>query len=86
VLISDLIFPVYKIDHEHSKGLSKSVRTIGSSSHRGPVILERKKSGSDPGQFQYAMITDAVYKIDHEQSENMFLRNVWRYQRGIQKS
>jgi hypothetical protein len=31
---------------------------IGSSSHRGPVILERKKSGSDPGQFHYA-ITDA---------------------------
>jgi hypothetical protein len=28
-------------------------------SYRGPVILERKKSGSDPGQFHYAMITDA---------------------------
>jgi hypothetical protein len=41
------------------KGLSKSVRAIGSSSHRGPVILERKKSGSDPGQFHYAMITNA---------------------------
>jgi hypothetical protein len=27
-----------------------------------------------------------VYKIDREQSENMFLRNVWKYQRGIQKS
>jgi hypothetical protein len=23
------------------------------------VILERKKSGSDPGKFHYAMITDA---------------------------
>jgi hypothetical protein len=41
----------------NSKGLSKSVLAIGSSS----VILERKKSGSDPeaGQFHYAMITDA---------------------------
>jgi hypothetical protein len=27
-----------------------------------------------------------VYKIDREQSEKMFLRNVWRYQRGIQKT
>jgi hypothetical protein len=50
VLIPDLIFPVYKIDREQS---------VGSSSHRGPVILEREKSGSDPGQFHYAMITDA---------------------------
>jgi hypothetical protein len=33
------------------KRLSKSVRAIGSLSHRGPVILERKKSGSDPGSF-----------------------------------
>jgi hypothetical protein len=35
----------------HSKGLSKSVLAIGSSSHQGRVILERKKSGSDPGSF-----------------------------------
>ena len=42
------------------EGLSKYVRTIGSSSHRGPVILDRKKSCSDPGQFHYLyMITDA---------------------------
>ena len=27
-----------------------------------------------------------IYKIDREQSAKMFLRNVWRYQRGIQKS
>ena len=33
----------------NSKGLSKSVRTIGSSSHRGPVNLEKEKSSSDPG-------------------------------------
>ena len=26
-----------------------------------PVILERKKSGSDPGQFHYVMITDAQW-------------------------
>jgi hypothetical protein len=38
----------------NSKGLSKCVRAIGSSSHRGPVISERKKSGSDPGQFHYS--------------------------------
>jgi hypothetical protein len=31
------------------KGTVKSVRAIGSLSHRGPVILERKKSDSDPG-------------------------------------
>jgi hypothetical protein len=41
-----------------SKGLSKSVQAIGSSSHRGSVILERKKSYSDLGQFHNA-ITDA---------------------------
>jgi hypothetical protein len=35
----------------NTKGLSKSVLAIGSSSHRGRVILERKKSGSDPGSF-----------------------------------
>ena len=30
------------------------------SRHRGPVILDRKKSCSDPGQFHYLyMITDA---------------------------
>jgi hypothetical protein len=34
-------------------------RAIGSLSHLGPVISERKKSGSDLGQFHYAMITDA---------------------------
>jgi hypothetical protein len=34
-----------------AKGLSKSVLAIGSSSHRGRVILERNKSGSDPGSF-----------------------------------
>jgi hypothetical protein len=32
----------------NSKGLSKSVLAIGSSS----VILERKKSGSDPDSFK----------------------------------
>jgi len=35
------------------------------SSHRGPVILEREKSDSDPGvpgQFHYALITDAQYQ------------------------
>jgi methylated-DNA-[protein]-cysteine S-methyltransferase len=32
-------------------GGEKSVLAIGSSSHQGRVILERKKSGSDPGSF-----------------------------------
>ena len=41
------------------KGLSKSLRAIGSSGHCGPLILESKQYGSDPGQFHYAMITDA---------------------------
>ena len=45
----------------NSKGLSKCVRAIGSSSHRGPVIWERKISGSDSGQFHYALISDAQY-------------------------
>ena len=27
--------------------------------HRGPVISEREKSDSDPGQFHYALIADA---------------------------
>jgi hypothetical protein len=45
----------------NSKGLSRCVRTIGSSRQRDPVISERKKSGSDPGQFHYALITDAQY-------------------------
>ena len=40
----------------NSKGLSTSVRAIGSQSHRGSLILERKKSGSDPGQFHYATV------------------------------
>ena len=44
----------------NSKEMSKCVRAIGSSSHRGPVILE-KKSGSDPDQFHYTMKTDAQY-------------------------
>jgi hypothetical protein len=51
-LIPDLIFPVHKIDREQSlelEGLSKSVRAIGSWSHRGPVILERKTIGFWPG-------------------------------------
>jgi hypothetical protein len=43
----------------NSKGLSKSALAIGSSSHGGPIILERKKYGSDPGQFHYDIITDA---------------------------
>jgi hypothetical protein len=34
-----------------SKGLSLTVLAIGSSRHRGRVIIERKKSGSDPGSF-----------------------------------
>ena len=35
----------------NSKGRSKSVVAIGSSSHRGCVILERTKTGSDPSSF-----------------------------------
>jgi hypothetical protein len=35
----------------NSKEMSKCVRAIGSSSHRGPVISERKKSGSDHDSF-----------------------------------
>ena len=35
----------------NSKGLSKSVLAIGSSSHRGRLIVERKKFGFDPGSF-----------------------------------
>ena len=31
------------------------------SSHRGPVISERKKSDSNPGQLHYALIADAQY-------------------------
>ena len=31
------------------------------SSHKGSVISEREKSGSDPGQFHYAVITHAQY-------------------------
>ena len=41
----------------HSLELEGTVKIC--SSYRGPVILERKKSGSDPGQFHYVMITDA---------------------------
>jgi hypothetical protein len=46
----------------HIFSLSKTlecVRAIWSSSHWGPVISERKKSGYDQGQFHYTMITDA---------------------------
>lgn len=38
------------------KGLSKYVWVNGSLSHQSSVISERKKFGSDLGQFHYAMI------------------------------
>jgi hypothetical protein len=42
------IYPNY----QHYTDIDPSVNTpIGSSSHRGCVILERKKSGSDLGSF-----------------------------------
>jgi hypothetical protein len=52
---------IRKIYTDPIKGLSKCVRGIRSSSHRGPIISEKKISGSDPGQFHYALITDAQY-------------------------
>jgi hypothetical protein len=55
------IYIQWNFARSNSKVLSKYVRAIGSSSHRGPVILDRKKSCSDPGQFHYLyMITGNV--------------------------
>jgi hypothetical protein len=51
MLQKETIILQIQIKQKDSKGLSKSVVAIGSSSHRGHVILERKKSGSDPGSF-----------------------------------
>jgi hypothetical protein len=45
----------------NSKGLSKSVLAISSSSHWGHVILERKKSGSDPGVCFTISGQDCIY-------------------------
>jgi hypothetical protein len=53
----------------NSKGLSKSVLAIGSSSHRSSVILERKNSGSDPGNF----IT-LVYFIEIGENSVLYLK------------
>ena len=43
---------IYRVELR-SLELEGTVRAIGSSSRRAPVILDRKKSCSDPGQFHY---------------------------------